>query len=45
MHRMSARVTTMRMFETRAGRITAGLWCGLGLACVTQAVRWAYLLS
>jgi hypothetical protein len=35
----------MRMFETRVGRITAGLWCGLGTACVAQALRWAYTLS
>jgi hypothetical protein len=35
----------MPIFTTRAGRITAGLWCGLGLAVTAQALRWAYLLS
>ncbi len=35
----------MRVFTTTAGRITAGLWCGLGLAVIAQALRWAYHFS
>lgn len=44
MHRR-AKGSAMQIFETRVGRITAGLWCGFGLACVSQALRWAYTLS
>jgi hypothetical protein len=37
--------TPMPIFTTPVGRITAGLWCGLGLAVAAQGLRWAYLLS